>query len=125
MNALLIDDRSLYRTLIVEVLRFEGINVHVASDAEAVRTAIQNTHFDLAFCALYMDGIDTLSLMAQLREQFPLLRIVALNRSSISEDFHMKSLTHTPFYLARPFTIESVHQLVRDVVGLRNPASAL
>jgi two-component system response regulator FlrC len=120
MNALLIDEYSLYRSLIVEVLRFEGINVHVASDAEAVRTAIQNTQFDLVFCDLYMDGIDTLSLIAQLRERFPSLRIVALSRYSTSKGIQAKTQTDIPFCLVKPFTIEAALRMVREVVGLRS-----
>lgn len=125
MNALLIDESSLYRSLIVEVLRFEGINVRVADDAESVRAALQESQFDLVFCALYMDGIDSVSLIAKLRERFPSLRIVAIGRRSTSSDIEEKVLAETPFYLVRPFTIESTLRLVRDVVGLRKSRTTI
>lgn len=119
MNALLIDDSSLYRALIAEVLRFEGINVHMAKDAEAVSAALQQNQFDLVFCDLHISGIDSLSLLASLRERFPALRVVALGRYSTSKQIHNDVLADTPFYLAKPFTIEALLHLVRDVVGMR------
>jgi CheY-like chemotaxis protein len=120
MNALLIDDSSLYHALIVEVLRFEGITIRMVSDAELLRDALKSTQYDLVFCDPYLRGIDGLDLVAKLRERFPSLPIIALTRYSSDAQLQQQILQYTSYTLVKPFTIEALLRIIREVVGFRN-----
>lgn len=118
MNALLIDDNYLYHALIVEVLRLEGIDVHMVSDAEAARAALRQTVFDLVLWDPYTHGINAMEMVSKLHERFPSLPIIALSRYSPSALIRQQILVYSSYTLVKPFTNESLLSICRDAVGL-------
>ena len=68
---LVVDDESVARHSVAEVLQEEGYQVHQAADGPAALQALEELDLDLVLCDLRMPGSDGLSVLKMARERYP------------------------------------------------------
>ncbi len=68
---LVVDDESVARHSVAEVLQDEGYQVHEAADGPAALQALEELDLDLVLCDLRMPGSDGLSVLKMARERYP------------------------------------------------------
>ncbi len=68
---LVVDDESVARHSVAEVLQEEGYQVHEAADGPAALQALEELDLDLVLCDLRMPGSDGLSVLKMARERYP------------------------------------------------------
>lgn len=116
MDALLIDDNTLYHALIVETLHPEGIDVYMVSDVTSAREVLSRMSVQLVLWDPYVRGINAVALVEKLHERYPLLPIIAVSRYSPGSLIQQEILTHTSHCLIKPFTKEALLQVCREAV---------
>jgi DNA-binding NtrC family response regulator len=124
MDALLIDDNTLYHALMVETLQPEGIDVYMVSDATSAREILGHMALRLVLWDPYVRGINAVALVAKLHERHPLLPIITVSRYSPSSLIQQEILTYGSHCLVKPFTKEALVQVCRTAVGLNKLSAA-
>ena len=124
MDALLIDDNTLYHALIVETLYPEGIDVYLVSGTASAREVLSRMTLHLVLWDPYAHGINGLAIVAKLHERHPSLPIIAVSRHSPSSLIQQQILTYTSYCLVKPFTKEALLQVCRHAIDLKKVAAA-
>ncbi|MBW1743678.1 MAG: response regulator, partial [Deltaproteobacteria bacterium] len=73
---LVVDDQACIREVISEELASEGHLVTLAGDAESVKGHVRFSEPDLVLLDLYLDGPDGISVLHDLKRQYPDLPVI-------------------------------------------------
>jgi two-component system response regulator FlrC len=120
MRVLIVDDDAMYRALVVEALRYEGTELGEAnSPASALRLLNSDSEFDVILCDLQMNGLDGLELLKTLRIQYPQIPVVVTSAYSSEGGIGELALRHAAYYLAKPFSIKKLLDVIQNVAHLR------
>jgi len=113
-RVLFVDDSLSVRRVGEKFLVEEGIDVTLAVDGEDALTRLRAEAFDLVFTDLEMPRLNGYDLIATIRSS-PALRhlpvVVVTSRSGRKHREHAEAVGATD-YLTKPFTAESLRQLV-------------
>ncbi len=77
-KALIVDDEEAVRFFAASSLTQVGWQVTEAGSGEAALTLLEKNPFDILFLDLHMTGIDGLTLMRRVREQWPEIKIIII-----------------------------------------------
>ncbi|HLU08305.1 MAG TPA: response regulator [Oceanobacillus sp.] len=124
MDALLIDDNTLYHALIVETLQPEGIDVYMVSDAASAREILSRMALRLVLWDPFVHGINATALVSKLHERHPSMPIITISRYSPSVAVQQQILSFSSYYLVKPFTKEALLQVCREAVGMNRLSAA-
>jgi DNA-binding NtrC family response regulator len=109
---LVVDDEQEIRTLVSHMLRKEGYRVISASDGAEARRCLKLVHCDLVLTDIIMPYKDGLDLSAEIRREFPDLKIIAL--SAAPHAVSAESITRWfDGVLAKPFAEEELLSVVK------------
>ena len=116
---LVADDNNANRELISEILQARGFHVVEARDgADAIRLMETSTP-DLVLLDVHMPNLDGYGALARLRSdpRYRELPIVALTASAMRGDEERALSSGFTAYLAKPYEIPEVLQLVQELIG--------
>ena len=83
---LVVDDSSTVRSVVKLQLNNLGCKVYQAGDGIEAQEVLSEVRIHLAFIDLHMPRMDGHQLMAYIREEYPLLRMVAITASTSLTD---------------------------------------
>lgn len=109
-TALIVEDDSLQRELLADLLKGEGLEVIECTTAEAAELVLATTGLEL--CALvtdvYLDGEMTgIELAAYAKEKYPALNIIVMSGRETP------ALPHDTLFLQKPFRPAELVQAVQ------------
>jgi CheY-like chemotaxis protein len=120
VRVLIIDDDGMYRGLIVEALHYEGNEVcEAASAASALQLLSSDSNFGVILCDLQMNGLDGLELLKELHRMFPQIPVVVTSAYSSDVGIGELASRHATFYLAKPFSIMNLLDVIQKAAMLR------
>ena len=76
---LVVDDHSIMRDVICEILEDAGHNVRFAADGREALRKLSCAHFDLVVTDIVMPEMDGIELIGELRRRYPETRIIAMS----------------------------------------------
>lgn len=136
-NILIVDDEPYVCSALRRVLETSGHSVLTAASAEEGLQRLRECAADLAIVDIVMPGLDGVGLIAQIRSEFPNVRIIAMSGGGnfgLSEYLPETIITHAYLEAARkagaqgtlfkPFETQQLRNLIEQVAGPM-PAEAL
>lgn len=110
-TVLIVDDERPIRTLLSDMLREQGYRVIVASDGAEASRCLKLVRCDLVITDIMMPYKDGIDLTAEIRREFPGLKIVAL--SAAEQVLKAKSIAERfDGIVAKPFTREELLRVI-------------
>lgn len=114
---LVVDDDAAFCIVLVRAMRRRGFAVTVAHDVDAARVAARTIAPTHAIVDLRMPGLSGLSLVPELHEAYPAMRIVVLTGyASIATAVEAIKLGAT-HYLAKPVDADDIIAAFDDAAG--------
>jgi CheY-like chemotaxis protein len=116
INALVVDDSSLNRLVIVEYLRVKDINVTEAEDGEQALQMIESLKPDVILLDLIMpvmDGFEVLETLKKLENKIPVIVITAYLKGNTFQ--RCKELGAKGF-LNKPVKMQELYNLLSQVI---------
>ena len=123
-DILVIDDNSMFRRIVAEVLGRAGHRVHQAADGEAGVAAFRRLRPDLVVTDIVMPEKEGIEVIRELRGEAPHLPILAMSGSCSRGDFYLHAATAlgADAALAKPFRPAELVGIVADLlVGTQAP----
>jgi len=115
MQALVIDDEPLVRSLLITILRGEGWNVAEAESAERAFEMLPEQRWSLVFCDVVLGGENGFAVLRRFNEEQPQAKVVLMTGHGSAAG----ALDATAFgafdYLLKPFSVDSVLALANTV----------
>ncbi|HEU4386783.1 MAG TPA: hybrid sensor histidine kinase/response regulator, partial [Blastocatellia bacterium] len=110
---LVIDDEESVAFTVSEVLRLEGFIVDTALSGNEAISLLQKTQYDLILTDLHMEGVNGISVLAELRRLSPLtIAIVLTGYASIESS--IAAIRHGAYdYLIKPCMIDDLRLTIR------------
>ncbi len=117
-NVLVVDDDTLYRSLMVEALQLGGFLVQEAhSPASALRILSTHPNFDVMICDLQMEGLDGIELLRTLRTDYPRIPVVVVSAHSASSGIGLAAQPYAIDYLSKPFSLVRLISTIRKAAA--------
>ncbi len=123
-RVLVIDDERLIRCMLRDMLEPEGFDVLEACDGKEGMNLIRESLCDLVITDLYMPGQEGIETIAQLRREYPDVRIIAISGGIAASPpvdlLFVASCLGADSTLAKPFRrtdlLNAVETVMREVV---------
>jgi CheY-like chemotaxis protein len=118
---LLVDDEEAVRELLTLVLQLDGHDVLTASDGNRALDALAHEEFDLVLTDLVMPGRDGIDTIAEIRQRFPQLRIIAMSgggRGSAGDHLAIARQLGAKRTLEKPFSNQQLLETTREVLAI-------
>ena len=125
---LVVEDEPTVANLIQDVLRDQGMETAVFSEAGQALEAVQRSRYDLAICDVHMPGMDGPLFFSALRQaNSPLQqRILFVTGDEVAQRTSEFLAEHQLPYVTKPFRIEELCSAVRKMLnGQRQSAEPL
>jgi two-component system cell cycle sensor histidine kinase/response regulator CckA len=118
-GVLVVEDDDRVRRLCVRSLRTQGYHVmEAASGWEAIELVTQHAYeIDVVVTDIIMPGLNGIELVARLRAAHPKLAIVLMSGYAPMELLRRGALVDTFPLLQKPFLIDQLFGMVRQVLG--------
>lgn len=123
LRILVVDDDLLSQQLMQILLKQEGHHVEVASNGLEAFDVIKLQQFDIVFMDLNMPVMDGRQASRRIREWENGVRrtfIVALTASYLPDERQGLREAGMDNYIAKPFEVQHIQQLLRDRVDIRS-----
>ncbi|GAB4354370.1 MAG: sigma-54 dependent transcriptional regulator [Candidatus Abyssubacteria bacterium] len=85
-NILVVDDDSLTRYSLKEMLSLEGYTAHTAEDGESALAILQNTYCDVVIADISMPGMNGFELLKDIKERYPDTVVILITAFGTIED---------------------------------------
>ena len=115
-SILVVDDETVARQSIVEVLREEGYQVYEAADGNAALTLLQEVEVDVILCDLRMPGADGLTVLKTVRDAYPQTLVMLMTAYSSVETVVDALRLGAQDYLLKPLLIDDVLNKIRRLL---------
>jgi DNA-binding NtrC family response regulator len=110
---LVVDDEENFLSLVTKVLGKEGYEVRTAADGNQAWAWLEKESFDLALIDIRMVPIGGLSLLNQIKESHPQIRVIMITAYPTPETRDLASLKGAVAYLVKPIDINELKDTVR------------
>jgi len=124
-NILIADDDPTTRQMLRGILKSGGYTVSTASDGQAALKALRKKKFDLLFLDIWMPRMSGLDLLAQLRGQAGLPKIMVMTSDQTPETLLRVLRGQVYQFIAKPLEADSLLQMVRDALASEPAASPI
>jgi DNA-binding NtrC family response regulator len=119
LKIIVVDDDAAIRFSLKQVLEKEGHITAVVENGLLALEQLKSNHFDLAFVDLKMPGIDGMSLLKEIRNYDPRTDVVIITGFATIETA-VEAMKYGAYdYIQKPFSIESVRQVLNKIVEKR------
>ncbi len=115
-SILVVDDETVARQSIAEVLREEGYQVYEAADGNAALTLLQEVEVDVILCDLRMPGADGLTVLKTVRDAYPQTLVMLMTAYSSVETVVDALRLGAQDYLLKPLLIDDVLNKIRRLL---------
>ena len=117
-NILIVDDEKQYCTVISDLLKSYGCDVHVANDAGDALFRLKNSVPDLILMDIMMPEIDGLTLIGRLRlmDKWSKIPIIAISAKTQPADRMAAIGARANSFLPKPFTTDMLKGALREYV---------
>jgi len=112
INILVVDDELSMREFLSILLEREGYNVSVAGSAEEALRLMESSMFDLVLSDVQMHGLSGIELLSRIKKLSPETGVLMITAFSAAEQAVEAMKLGAYDYIAKPFKIEEVKQLV-------------
>ena len=112
---LVVDDQADLREFAVEALAPAGYRVTTAGTSDEALSLLQQADFDLAVVDAFVDDTPLPSLLVQIRQSHPELRVLVCSGAASGAQAIAWGADE---YLAKPFTAEALTRSVRGILGI-------
>ncbi len=116
MQILVIDDDAIIIKSCVRILESEGFEVLASRSAEEAPEIIKKGNFDLLLIDVKMPKRDGLSLVKEIRQDFPKLPIIAMSGYSTTETVADVVRSGATQFIGKPFRPDELLKLIRQVL---------
>lgn len=123
LNALVIDDDPQVGSLVSEVLRTDGWNVHEARSAGEAFEQLEKESWLLVFCDVVLGGTDGYAVLRRFSEEQPKARFVLMTGHGSAAGALDATAIGAYDYLVKPFTIDDILTISRTVREQRRSRS--
>jgi len=115
-SILVVDDEQNFLALLRWFLTSRGYEVQTASNGEDFLRLIETKSFDLAFVDIRMGPVDGLSLLGELKQRLPLIKIVMMTAyptiASIKKSFENGASA----FLTKPIDLQELLKTIHCVL---------
>jgi len=127
LNILVVDDSGVIRKMIIKTLRLAGVPVseaHEAGDGQGGLDALDAHWIDMVFADLNMPGMNGEEMIARIRasSEWGDMPIVIISTEG-SETRIQKLLDANTRFIHKPFTPETVRNVVTEMLGVGHEPS--
>ena len=117
---LVVDDEREVRIAIRRILERSGHEIVEASTGEEGLEVLETTAVDLVITDIMMPGQGGVESLAQMRELYSGLRVIAMSANALDELPEAKRLGAARAII-KPFTVETLTRLVEEVLSGEDP----
>jgi len=119
IRLLIVDDEVELLTTLAERLEQRGFEVVAVSDSEKVLDIAKQEKFDLALLDLRMPGMSGTALLDAIKKEQKFLEVIILTGHGTVESAFECSRLGAFGYLAKPFDLDKLLQVLRDAFAAR------
>jgi len=116
-NILVADDDPTTRQMLRGILKSGGYTVSTVSDGQAALRALRKKKFDLLFLDIWMPRMSGLDLLAQLRGQAGLPKVMVMTSDQTPETLLRVLRDQVYQFIAKPLEAPSLLEMVRDALA--------
>ena len=116
MQILVIDDDAIIIKSCIRILESEGIGVSTARNADEAPEVIRKGNFDLLLIDVKMPKRDGLSLVKEIRQDFPKLPIIVMSGYPTTETIADVVKSGATQFIAKPFKPDELIKLIRQIL---------
>ena len=117
-RVLVVDDDSMLRNLLFEVLSYEGYTVEAAIDGEDALRRLAAASFDLVITDVVMPGISGVDVLRTARRRYPDIDVIVMTGYASIETAIRSIRLGAVDYITKPFNIEYVRVLVAKTIEI-------
>jgi CheY-like chemotaxis protein len=122
IEVLVIDDEPGVRSVLTEALAANGYLVYLADGTNAVEV-LTARHYDLIITDLKMSVMNGLQALALAKEKSPEAKFIVITGYPSEESLQLCRELGVARYLVKPFSINEIRQVARNVLRSKSPAS--
>lgn len=115
------DDDPLLLELLVDTLTTIGHQATGVEDGVQALQKLETAHYDLVISDVKMPNMDGLQLLGEIRQRYPYLPVLFIS-AYLSQD--MLGTVHPDGFLAKPFRISHVEELISETLKRKRVAPA-
>ena len=127
-SILVIDDEEALRGLVRAILEPMGYRIREAVDGRDGISCFRESPTDLVMTDMYMPRADGLTVMRELRADYPTVKILAVSGTKQRDEFHEALRLGAARMLAKPFGAEDLREAVAHCLlsrtGKASPSSS-
>jgi DNA-binding response OmpR family regulator len=117
-TVLIVDDDPWFRDFARDLLESFGLRAFEAGSVEAGRKALRDEHVDLLITDIMMPDIPGFSMIANARQEFPALKILAVSGVTTDNGYlRSAQLLGADATLEKPFTPERLHESLQYLLS--------
>ncbi|MEI6306605.1 MAG: response regulator, partial [Deltaproteobacteria bacterium] len=117
---LIVDDELSMREFLSILLEREGYRVTAAANADAALAQLDLNLFDLVISDVKMPGLNGIELLRRIKTNAPDTSVLMITAFSEAEQAVEAMKLGAYDYIAKPFKIEEVKQLVKNAIEKRD-----
>lgn len=113
---LIVDDDEVLVELLQTALTAQGYRVSSCSNGHEALRALSSSAFDLVLLDVWMPGMNGLELLAELSRLRASVRVIVMTQDSTPETLLTAIRQHAHDYIAKPFDLAALLELVEDTI---------
>jgi len=120
---LIVEDESIYRRAIAEILEASGLQIEVATDGFQALQNLEKKHYSLAIIDLVLPGpVNGLDVIKKIKTKTPNTHVIAMsgygNQSLIQKTYKAGA----DLFMPKPFKLEKLLEEVEKLLHIKKPA---
>jgi CheY-like chemotaxis protein/putative methionine-R-sulfoxide reductase with GAF domain len=116
-RVLIVDDQPIITDLLVDILKRMGYSSEVAMDGKEGIKAFAKDGFDLVITDLGMPGLSGWEVSRSVKEQNPSVPVILITGSGVEPDPHKIRDSGIDFVINKPFQINQLERIVRELTN--------
>lgn len=117
MRVLIIDDEVNIRTITAVALEGMGHQTATAEDGNDALRQLAAAEFDAAFLDLKLQGENGMELLPKLLQSRPGLEVIIFSAGASAESAKAAEQAGAAGFMAKPFTVEQIRQVLGNLPG--------
>jgi len=114
---LIVDDDDAFRTMLIRSLQLSGYKTIGASDGAEALEVIERGGIGTVIADIYMPAMDGISLLRKIRARWPRIRVILITGYFSDSDQIGTDDEKPDGFLMKPFQIESIDKLLKDILS--------
>ncbi|MCF7911841.1 MAG: diguanylate cyclase [Candidatus Cloacimonetes bacterium] len=115
-NVLVIDDDRLTTELIREILESDGYNCEICQSVKSLKKCLKQADFSIFIIDLMLNGLEGISLISELRRNYPESIILVITGLSASEHLQSSIQSGADYFFSKPVNAANLLQKLQRLV---------